>query len=383
MMRPVKTVLVIAGLSMAVAVAPGVASAKVPAKRAAEAQRHYDAAVAHYKAQEYAAAADEFDAAYKLKNDPEWLYNLAQARRLAKQYEQALDAYHQYLAAVPDAENRAAVEQRIAECERAVAAAQPPPPPAQPQVFFPPPPPPGSAPPAPPPPAPPSPDAPRTPYQVGARIRGIFVTNAMLMPWVQAGTSMESWSVGAEFIYRRPKFDVVTSLDVSSIDVHDGNWLANGHDASVDTHFLQFRGVYFISVDVSILGHNNLTRWLEIRYGGGLGVGGVTGDVLTTNGSSQCTRQNVNNVNQCNPFTPPLSGQALETALKNTEGPNAAQQDVAGNPHRHISKDKPPAMGVVNILLGFRFKLPKKFTLDVEVGFRDAIFFGVGAHYLF
>ncbi|HZS38897.1 MAG TPA: hypothetical protein VFF06_18820 [Polyangia bacterium] len=368
-------------LIVGVVLIAGVAQGKAPSKK--EAQRHYDAGIAHYKAQEYAEAADEFEAAYKLKAEPSWLYNLAQACRLAHQNEKALGYYKQYLAEVPDAENRPAVEQRIADVEKALAAehaaarASAPPPAAAPPASSPVPP--AAMEPVPPAP-PPSADLPRTPYQLGARIRGIFVTNAMLMPYLQAATSMESWSLGFEFIYRRPKFDVVTSLDISSIDVHDGNWLANDHMADADTHFLQFRGVYFISVDVSLIGHWSINKWLELRYGGGLGVGGVTGDVLTTNGSSACSISNVNNVSACNPFNPPVTGAALEPKLKSTEGPST---DSADNPHRHVSKDKPPAMGVVNILVGLRVKLPKKFAAQFEIGFRDAIFFGLGAHYLF
>src|SRR5437867_1055026 len=115
-------------------------SAKPP--RRAEAQRHYDAAVAHYKAQEYAQAAEEFEAAYALKADSEWLYNIAQSYRLAKQPDKALDYYHRYLTAVPDAENRAAVEQRIAEIEKTQAATErttAPPASGTPMQTFPPP----------------------------------------------------------------------------------------------------------------------------------------------------------------------------------------------------------------------------------------------------
>src|SRR5206468_8022568 len=71
-------------------------------------------------------------------------------------------------------------------------------------------------------------------YQLGARVRGIFATHAMLSPYLAAdtGTSMESYAVGLEFIYRKPKYDIVTSLDFSFLDVHDGNFLGAGHDAA-------------------------------------------------------------------------------------------------------------------------------------------------------
>jgi hypothetical protein len=359
------------------------AEAKGPPARRSEAQRHYDAGVVHYQAQEYAEAVDEFDAAVKLKPLPQWVFGLAQACRLARQYDRSLAAYRQYLALVPDAENRPMVEQRIAEVEKALAAekaAAAPPPMAE---HAPPPVPPGATVPVPPVAAPPpNVDLPRTPYELGARVRGIFVTTAMLMPYLQAATSMESWSIGLEFIYRRAAFDVVTSFDVSSIDVHDGNWLANGHMANVDTHYLQFRGVYFISADVSIIGHHDFGRWVELRYGGGLGVGVVTGNVLTTNSAPACSTSpnNLSNIAACSPF-PGATGAALESQLKMSE--SKTTPDTAGDPRRHVSTDVPPAMGVVNILVGLRIKLPHRVTTQIELGFRDAIFFGVGAHYLF
>jgi hypothetical protein len=362
----------------------GVAEAKGPAKRA-EAQRHFDAAIAHYKAQEFAEAVDEFEAAYKLRPEPEWLYNLGQACRLARQWDKALDYYQKYLAEVPDAENRPAVEQRIAEVQKQRAAthtAETAPPPASAPASAP-----ESVPPAavaPVPPAPvPSADLPRTPYQLGARIRGVFVTSAMLSPYLRAETQLNSWSLGIEFIYRKPKYDVVTSFDVMSIAVDDGNWLATNEQvnpANDSTHYLQFRGVYIISLDVSIIGHTPLGKYLELRYGGGVGVGVVTGDVLDTHDSSLCTPTNASILSQCNPFTPPITGSALEPALKKTEGPSSDSQD---NPHRHPSPDKWPAAPVVNILMGLRVKLPHKFSAQIEIGFRDAIFFGAGAHYSF
>jgi hypothetical protein len=371
----------------------GVAEAKGPgpAKRA-EAQRHFDAAIAHYKAQEFAEAVDEFEAAYKLRPEPEWLYNLGQACRLARQLDKALDYYQKYLAEVPDAENRPAVEQRIAEVEKqraaAKAAAPPPSAPATPPMAER-----AAAPPAATEPVPPAPvpaaDLPHTPYQLGARIRGVFVTSPMLSPYTRAQTQMNSWSLGIEFIYRKPKYDVVTSFDVTSIAVDDGNWLATNeavNPASDSTHFLQFRGVYLISLDVSIIGHTALGKYLELRYGGGVGVGVVTGDVLDTHDSSQCSPSNASNLSLCNPFSPltnppgPITGSALEPALKKTEGPSSDSQD---NPHRHSSPDKWPAAPVVNVLMGLRVKLPHKFSAQFEIGFRDAIFFGAGAHYSF
>ncbi|HEY2747056.1 MAG TPA: hypothetical protein VGL86_20680 [Polyangia bacterium] len=82
-----------------------------------EAKDHYDRGMAHYELGEFAAAVDEFKAAYALSQAPGLLFNLAQASRLGKDYEQALHFYRAYLRVRPDAANHEDVEKRIAELE--------------------------------------------------------------------------------------------------------------------------------------------------------------------------------------------------------------------------------------------------------------------------
>ncbi len=82
-----------------------------------EAKDHYDRGMAHYELGEFGAAVEEFKAAYALSQAPGLLFNLAQASRLNKDYEQALHFYRTYLRVRPDAANRDDVEKRIAELE--------------------------------------------------------------------------------------------------------------------------------------------------------------------------------------------------------------------------------------------------------------------------
>jgi hypothetical protein len=222
-------------------------------------------------------------------------------------------------------------------------------------------------------------------YALGARLRYIFVTQAMMSPFLTASTDMNSVSTALEFSYRRPTFDVVTSLDFSWLALNDGNYLASGHPPDLDTHYVQFRNLSFLSIDVSILGHNWLTKWLEIRYGAGLGLGVVMGDVLLTNNGTQCTLANVHDTSQCHPVSPtqgPIipGTPGFEDKLKATEAPKAT--DTAQDPHRGPG-DKPPVMAVVNIMIGLRFKVHQHVLLGWDLGFRNAIFTGVGVHYLF
>jgi hypothetical protein len=368
---------------------PLCASAKAPSKTA-EAMKHYQAGVTHYKAAEYDDAVTEFQAAYELKPTPEWLFNLASAHRMAKHPEKALAYYERYLDEVPDAPNKVQVEQRIAEMKAMLAPPPPTPEPVRPAA-------PAAAVAAPAPSAAVDLDAPKTPYELGIRARYLFVTSQMLAPYLKAETQMlRAFSVGAEFVWHRRTYDVVTSLDFSWLNVDDGNYLGGGNDPTLDTQYTQFRNLSFISADVAVIGHYDVTSWFQFRGGAGIGIGAVLGDVLLTHNGPNCGTAGVSpgDTTKCYPgsgLTPspasttgPINnGYAnpqQETTLQNNMGPN---KDSNTAPSRHVSKDKPPAMAVINILVGARFNLPRKFTIDVELGFRDAMFVGVGAHYKF
>lgn len=88
------------------------------------AREHYAKGKRLYDLGRFADAAKEYEAAYQAKDDPALLFNLGQAHRLAHDYPQALLAYKAYLRNVPDATNRAEVEQRVVELQAAIDAEQ-------------------------------------------------------------------------------------------------------------------------------------------------------------------------------------------------------------------------------------------------------------------
>jgi len=135
-LRPMVLAVLLAGLASA---APARAAEPGPAgpspETEARARALYDQGMRHYNLGEYDTATDAFKQGYKLSGNPGFLYNIAQAYRLKGDCAQALTFYRSYLRADPQAENRAAVEERIAAlatCPEPVPATQvtprPPPP---------------------------------------------------------------------------------------------------------------------------------------------------------------------------------------------------------------------------------------------------------------
>ncbi|MFH0899283.1 MAG: hypothetical protein V2A73_01510 [Pseudomonadota bacterium] len=110
-------ILVAATLSLGqTAVAQSKAGDKASDK-AARAREHYDQGITHYNLGEFDLAIGEFKKAYAITGASALLFNIAQAYRLKKDYDQALYFYKTYIRLKPDAPNRPDVEARIGEME--------------------------------------------------------------------------------------------------------------------------------------------------------------------------------------------------------------------------------------------------------------------------
>jgi tetratricopeptide (TPR) repeat protein len=84
------------------------------------AKEHYAKGTSFYDLGRYDEAIKEFEAAYQLKNDPAFLYNLAQSYRQAGNHERAVHFYKTYLRYVPNAKNRADIEEKIKTEEKLI-----------------------------------------------------------------------------------------------------------------------------------------------------------------------------------------------------------------------------------------------------------------------
>jgi hypothetical protein len=87
-----------------------------PDPTAVAAIKHFEKGQQHYELREWGAAIASFKEAYRLLPDPAFLFNLAQAHRLAGDCLAAHDQYKAYLRAAPaDAPNRSTVEGFVGE----------------------------------------------------------------------------------------------------------------------------------------------------------------------------------------------------------------------------------------------------------------------------
>src|SRR5262249_57068766 len=100
MRRFILAVLVVAAL-----VHPAGAADDPEERARAVAREHFAQGTTFFDLGPYDEAIVEYEAAYQAKNDPAFLYNLAQAHRLARPAATALRVYQAYLARWPNAVN--------------------------------------------------------------------------------------------------------------------------------------------------------------------------------------------------------------------------------------------------------------------------------------
>jgi tetratricopeptide (TPR) repeat protein len=87
----------------------------------AAAREHYFRGTRLFDLRRFREAAKQYELAYEAKDDPKLLFNIGQAYRNAKDYEDAIGAFRSYLRRVPNAPHRAEVLERIREMQDVLA----------------------------------------------------------------------------------------------------------------------------------------------------------------------------------------------------------------------------------------------------------------------
>lgn len=201
-------------------------------------------------------------------------------------------------------------------------------------------------------------------YGLGVRARYVTIPNFMLEWFLAHATSMQSFTaVGAELVRRRGNFDLVFGLEYDAIAPKEGLYQEKGDsltqcglgDESQCPDYVTGEDLALLGVDASFLWHLDVHPLVQLRYGAGIGMGVVLGEV------EQHDRQ-------CN----------AGTSLGDLDDPKACRDLMQVK-----NADIPPIVPIVNLLVGARVKLHEQLSLNIEGGFRDMFFFGGGINYLF
>jgi hypothetical protein len=207
-------------------------------------------------------------------------------------------------------------------------------------------------------------------WGVGARLRYVFVPQGLLDLFLAHSTTMTSVGIGAEVVGRKGDTDIVFGIEYDGASPDDGLYQDKGDDPglcptdpSKCPDYTEFDGLGVIGLDASFIWHARLADRIHLRYGGGLGLGIVTGSIYQTKMRcpSTTTNDTLDDPNACgNPGNP---GDQVEP--------------------RKESDDVPPVVPIINVLLGARFLVTDNLSLNLEAGFRDVFYVGLGSDWVF
>jgi hypothetical protein len=199
-------------------------------------------------------------------------------------------------------------------------------------------------------------------WGVGARLRYIFLPAGVTELFVDHATSLSAVGLGAEVTTRKGNFDIVFGFQFDSLTADAGLYQDKGDDPGqclADPNqcpdYREFDDFGMFGIDASFIWHAKITDRIQLRYGAGIGLAFMTGDMYLTPRACPpgTTLDSLDDPDQC----------ALAT------GQRVAEEDV------------PPVLPIINLLVGARFQLADNISFNVETGFRDVFYLGAGFGY--
>ncbi len=191
-------------------------------------------------------------------------------------------------------------------------------------------------------------------FGIGLRLRNVRLPQALLELFVErAAAGISQVGIGVEGIRRTGNLELSVGLEWDSLSAEDGVWIEKGEQIPRDEpDFVRFDGFGWITLDAMAAWHRPLSERVSLRYGAGLGLGILLGEVLRTDYA--CT------------------GPEIDSCRTRPGGKvDAPEEDI------------PPVFPVINLVVGVQVKATERITINLEGGLRTVPFIGISGGYFF
>jgi hypothetical protein len=196
-------------------------------------------------------------------------------------------------------------------------------------------------------------------YGVALRLRNVRLPASLLEVFVEkVPGGISSFGYGLEFVRKRGEFEISVGIEHESLNGKDGLWLDKGDTIPQDeVDLVQYDNFAWTSADVTFVWHTPVHKMVAIRYGAGVGLALIHGQVLRTDYICQ-------------------DGDLVQ-------GPQDCIQKP-GAEHIRDPEDKiPPVFPILNLLVGAQVRPMDKLEINLEFGFRSLPYFGTTVSYFF
>lgn len=192
-------------------------------------------------------------------------------------------------------------------------------------------------------------DGPGSTFGLGASARQIYLTQGLAETFTEdapGGTRQQGFSI--EFARRGHSLEFVLGFGYDKLEAVNGYYLENAGNALTPgkVDYTEFDGFHWFTIDATLVGYAKLHKILALRYGGGLGVAYLRGEILRTD--AECSTENIHT--DCVP------------------DPDGAQQRDPVN--------LPPALPVLNAFVGLQFRPVSKLAINLDAGIHNVPYLG-------
>jgi hypothetical protein len=209
-------------------------------------------------------------------------------------------------------------------------------------------------------------------YGVGVRLRSVWVPKSVLELFLsRAAGGAQNFGLGVDLTRRRGTTELQLGLEFEHVNVGEGVWINKGENVAMGDeadwvlspkHSDHQLG--WFTVEFTFLNHAEINKTFSVRYGGGLGLGIVIGELdhynIVCNGASNAMPEP-----GCTPSNLGGNGTFSEGTLT------------------QVAYSLPPVFPVVNAIVGLQIKPTEKMTINIEGGIRTLPFFGVSSSMFF
>lgn len=211
-------------------------------------------------------------------------------------------------------------------------------------------------------------------FGVGVRFRSVWVPKSVLEVFLErAAGGAQDYGVGVDLTRRRGTTELQLGFEYEHINVGQGVWINKGDDVAAGDEADFVLGpeasghqLRWFTIEFTFLNHAEITKAVAVRYGGGIGLGIVLGEldhynIICTNATNASPEPG------CVPPSPRFNGQGMYT-----EGTETLE-----------AYSLPPVFPVVNAILGLQIRPTSHMTINIEGGIRTLPFVGVSSSVFF
>lgn len=195
-------------------------------------------------------------------------------------------------------------------------------------------------------------------HGIGLRARYIFVPQSLIEVFVEAAPSgVSQTGFGLDYVRRKKEFEFSVGFEYDALSPSNGFFVERGGDPVTmpgTTDEIRFDNLSWFTIDAAFVYHHKLSDLVSLRYGGGIGIGIVSGEIIQTD--AMCSGPNPQS--DCSRVPTAIPGGEFDT-----------KQDFFRFPPVFS------ALGGVQITPGHNV------AINVELGMRTVFYTGIGVQY--